>query len=384
MRVCVCVGSLSERVTPPTLHPPHPTHPQNLIERILRLKVYETTYWKQHCFGLTAGTVLDKAVELRSIGGSVGPTRKPSRFVCLTLKLLQIQPVPDVVLEYVKQDAHKYVRLLGAFYWRLTARPADVFRYLEPLLADARRVRMRHPDGTYALSYVDEVVDSLLVGETLFDVALPRLPPRRSLVATGALAPRVSPLATEFEAMQAAEKERAEAEAAEERGKAASVRAGEDGELPSAPLPPPPRRRSRSPGERRRLRSPGERRRSRSPGGRPRSRSPRRRGKVAALPLRPGAWRVRRWWRRPVRPTGSAVAHPQAVAVGVAQAGQGGEGGGRPVDRRDQQVARVVGAATVEVRGVSCFVFCPAVYCFCLVAAPPKPTKQKITPLSSL
>ena len=239
--------------------------------------MYETTYWKQHCFGLTAGTVLDKAVELRSIGGSVGPTRKPSRFVCLTLKLLQIQPDPDVVLEYVKQDTHKYVRLLGAFYWRLTARPADVFRYLEPLLADARRVRVRHPDGTYALSYVDEVVDSLLVGETLFDVALPRLPPRRSLVATGALAPRVSPLAAEFEAMQATE--RAEAEAAEERGRAASVRAVEDGELPSASLPPPPRRRSRSPGERRRSRSPRDRQRSRSPGERPRSRSPRRREK---------------------------------------------------------------------------------------------------------
>jgi pre-mRNA-splicing factor 38A len=118
-----------------------------MIERNLRLKVYDSTYWKAQCFGLTAESLLDEAVKLRSVGGSVGPARKPSRFVSLALKLLQIQPDRDVVLEYITAEDHKYVRLLGAFYWRLTARPADVFAYLEPLLNDSRRVRVRAHSG---------------------------------------------------------------------------------------------------------------------------------------------------------------------------------------------------------------------------------------------
>ena len=114
--------SVSSLAPPPHPRSPSPSFYQNLIERILRLKVYETTYWKQHCFGLTADTVLDKAVDLKSVGGSVGATRAPSRFICLTLKLLQIQPDPAVIRAYIDQADYKYVRLLGAFYWRLTAR----------------------------------------------------------------------------------------------------------------------------------------------------------------------------------------------------------------------------------------------------------------------
>ena len=34
--------------------------PQNLVEKILRMKIYNTTYWKEHCFGLTAASVVEK------------------------------------------------------------------------------------------------------------------------------------------------------------------------------------------------------------------------------------------------------------------------------------------------------------------------------------
>ena len=33
---------------------------QNLVEKILRMKIYNTTYWKEHCFGLTAASVVEK------------------------------------------------------------------------------------------------------------------------------------------------------------------------------------------------------------------------------------------------------------------------------------------------------------------------------------
>ena len=281
--------------------------PQNLIERILRLKVYDSTYWKAQCFGLTAESLLDEAVKLRSVGGSVGPARKPSRFVSLALKLLQIQPDRDVVLEYITAEDHKYVRLLGAFYWRLTARPADVFAYLEPLLNDSRRVRVRAPDGSYHVSHLDAVVDEMLTGKLIFDVALPRLPPRASLVATGALQPRASVLRAEFEVMAAAKAAAAAAAAADADAAVAPPPAAhsEDGEVGARRR----RSRSRSPrrcrerwqlsrrerergGDRRRSRSRDRdrdrdrdrgRRRSRSRDARPRSSSPKKRAKEGDL-----------------------------------------------------------------------------------------------------
>lgn len=50
----------------------------------------------------------------------------PSQFLCLVLKLLQIQPDAEVIREYILQDQSKYLRLLGAFYLRLTAKADQV------------------------------------------------------------------------------------------------------------------------------------------------------------------------------------------------------------------------------------------------------------------
>ena len=226
---------------PPSLSPPPPNgkKKQNLVEKILRTRIYDTVYWKQHCFGLTAASLLDQASQLRSVGGGGGSAVSggagpPSRFICLVLKLLQLQPDREVVLEYINQEGSKYVRLLGAFYLRLTARPADVYRDLEPLLMDKRRVRARvsasassavgvstgASNATYALTHVDELVDAMLCTPYLFDVALPRLPPRATLQAAGALpagVPRESSLRGEFERSWEAERPERERERARRR-----------------------------------------------------------------------------------------------------------------------------------------------------------------------
>ncbi|KAF8822821.1 putative pre-mRna splicing factor [Cardiosporidium cionae] len=102
--------------TDPLANSIHGTNPQFLISKIVRSKVYQHTYWKEHCFGLTAESLIDKAVELQYIGGTYGGNRKATPFLCLLLKLLQIQPSKDVVLEYIKNDKFKYLRALGAFY----------------------------------------------------------------------------------------------------------------------------------------------------------------------------------------------------------------------------------------------------------------------------
>lgn len=45
---------------------------QNLVEKILRSKIYTTMYWKEHCFALTAESLVDKAVDVHFVGGTYG------------------------------------------------------------------------------------------------------------------------------------------------------------------------------------------------------------------------------------------------------------------------------------------------------------------------
>lgn len=190
---------------------------QNLVEYIVRCKIYDCQYWKEHCFGLTAESLIDKAVDLRSCGGTFGGARKPCEFMCLTLKLLQLQPEKDIIIEYIKNDDFKYVRILGAgqrpprpsglhlstplfcscaraehshshncrsalaavvcrggacwipgsdvmqclhqvdrccgaagaYYLRLVGKPLEVYRYLEPLLIDNRKVSRALPFASF-------------------------------------------------------------------------------------------------------------------------------------------------------------------------------------------------------------------------------------------
>jgi pre-mRNA-splicing factor 38A len=78
----------------------HGTDPQYLIEKILRKRIYECRYWKEHCFGLTESTIIEKAYNLTYIGGQYG-VQKPTDFICLVLKLLQLQPREEIVIKYL-------------------------------------------------------------------------------------------------------------------------------------------------------------------------------------------------------------------------------------------------------------------------------------------
>ncbi|XP_028792911.1 pre-mRNA-splicing factor 38 [Neltuma alba] len=175
------------------------TNPQNLVEKILRSKIYQNTYWKEQCFGLTAETLVDKAMELEYLGGTYGGNRKPTPFMCLVMKMLQIQPEKEIVIEFIKNEDYKYVRILGAFYLRLTGSDIDVYRYLEPLYNDYRKLRRKLPDGQFSLTHVDEVIDELLTKDYSCDIALPRIKKRWTLESLDALEPRRSALEEDFE-----------------------------------------------------------------------------------------------------------------------------------------------------------------------------------------
>ena len=115
---------------------------QFLIEKITRQKIQGDAYWKEFCFALTAETIVDRAMELDHIGGVYGGNMKPTAFIQLILKLLQIQPEKEIIVEFIKNEDFKYVRALGAFYMRMVGKPLDVYQYLEPLLNDYRKLRV--------------------------------------------------------------------------------------------------------------------------------------------------------------------------------------------------------------------------------------------------
>ncbi|CAG9863707.1 unnamed protein product [Phyllotreta striolata] len=172
----------------------HGTNPQYLVEKIIRSRIYDSKYWKEECFALTAELLVDKAMELRFVGGVFGGNIKPTPFLCLTLKMLQIQPEKDIVVEFIKNEEFKYVRALGAFYMRLTGSSLDCYKYLEPLYNDNRKLRRQNRSAQFELVHMDEYIDELLREERVCDVILPRIQKRAVLEENNELEAKVSAL----------------------------------------------------------------------------------------------------------------------------------------------------------------------------------------------
>ena len=150
---------------------------------------------KEKCFALTAETLVDRAFELKYFGGTYGGNRRPTKFLCLLLKMLQIQPEESIIKEFINNKEYKYIRVLGAFYWRLVARNAkDVYQMLEPLYSDYRRLAYRNESGEYEIMHMDEFIDKLLREENFCEVTLPRIVKREVLENEGMLKPYVSML----------------------------------------------------------------------------------------------------------------------------------------------------------------------------------------------
>ncbi|KAM3144449.1 hypothetical protein pb186bvf_003318 [Paramecium bursaria] len=177
-----------------------------LIDQLTRTRVFNFRYWKEECFGLTAVSLVDKAIKIDSIGvqnilyqgGTYAGTAKPTHFLCLLMKLLQINPDQDIIYEFLKNRDYKYVNALAMFYLRMTGKPQEIYIQIEKFLSDFRKLRMRNNDGTYSLMYMDEYADRLLQEEQLFSINLPRLHKRIVLEDQGVLQPRQSPLDQEL------------------------------------------------------------------------------------------------------------------------------------------------------------------------------------------
>jgi pre-mRNA-splicing factor 38A len=80
---------------------------QFLVEKVIRSRIWDSQYWKEQCFALTAVTLIDRAAEVHYVGGTFGGHNRPTEFVCLALKLLQLQPEKEIILEYLRAEDFK-------------------------------------------------------------------------------------------------------------------------------------------------------------------------------------------------------------------------------------------------------------------------------------
>jgi pre-mRNA-splicing factor 38A len=113
--------------------------------------------------------------------------------------LLQIQLEDEIIDLYLNEPDFKYLTALGAFYTRMTCSSVVVYKKLEPLLMDKRKLRKKLHDGSFEITFMDQFVDDLLTKERVLDCILPRLAKRYILEDLGELDPRISPLEDELE-----------------------------------------------------------------------------------------------------------------------------------------------------------------------------------------
>ncbi|KAL0211528.1 hypothetical protein RCL1_005154 [Eukaryota sp. TZLM3-RCL] len=165
----------------------------SLIGSALSQRILQNSFWQEQCYGLNEAGVVEKAINLEYVGGSFSAYLKPTPFLCLLYKLLQLSPSPDVISLIINQEDHKYLRALGMFYIRLVYPPKDIYHYIDPFFSDFRKLRVRHVQG-WGLMHVDELADALLSAPRLFDVRLPFILSRSNL----GLSPRKSPLLEAF------------------------------------------------------------------------------------------------------------------------------------------------------------------------------------------
>jgi pre-mRNA-splicing factor 38A len=264
-------------------------NPALLFEKGVRERITESYYWKEQCFGLNAASLCDRAGDLKFIGGTAGINGKPTPFLCLAFKLLQLVPEKAIILEYLnfreeeeeegqndqtkeegiekeengdedtpkpldlnaagKLGEFKYLRCLAAFYIRLAWEPVEIYKTLEPLLTDYRKIKRRLKD-TFTLTHVDQFIDDLLTKDRICATSLWKLPSRANLEDLEMLDPRESPLDGEVDQLDEDMDKRSEGSVRSSRSRSYDSRSRSGSRSRSRSYDSRSRSRSRSPGER--------------------------------------------------------------------------------------------------------------------------------------
>jgi pre-mRNA-splicing factor 38A len=196
------------------------TAAQNIssVEIILRSRVFNSYYWKEKCFGLTSETIIDKILELKYIGGMNHSSNQPTDFICLFIKLLQLNPSEEIIDEYLSDPDLKYLRALTALFIRFAYPPVKIYTKLEKLFCDYKKLVILKSKG-YAIIHMDEYIDSLLNEEHIFEISLPKIPKRNVLEENGELKPYVSVLENELNVDKNKKEDKSESESETEEEK---------------------------------------------------------------------------------------------------------------------------------------------------------------------
>jgi pre-mRNA-splicing factor 38A len=166
------------------------------MEKPVRERIVDSYFWKDQCFAVNEADIIDRVVgHVRFVAGTYGDSQKPSPFLCLAFKLLQLGPTDDVIQEYLGYggEKFKYLRALAVFYVRLTRKASDVHLLLEPFLEDKRKLVMRTRTGR-RLTFMDDFVDGLLNKDRMCSTTLWKMPSRSQLEDEEKLDPRISAL----------------------------------------------------------------------------------------------------------------------------------------------------------------------------------------------
>jgi len=186
---------------------PNGLSPASILEKPVRERITDSYFWKDQCFGLNEASLVERVVtHVHFIGGTYGDAQKPSPFLCLAFKLLQLGPNDDILKMYLGYggEKFKYLRALACFYWRLTRKAKDVYEVLEGYLGDKRKLKRKTRMGS-RLTWIDEFVDELLVKERVCGTTLWKMPKREVLEDLEVLEPRVSPLGDVDELLEESE-----------------------------------------------------------------------------------------------------------------------------------------------------------------------------------
>jgi hypothetical protein len=110
--------------------------------------------------------VVERGIDLERVGClyGTGDVVLPDLFVCLVARVLQILPKPEIVLAFVRQDVHKYLRMLGAAVIRLIGNQLMLSTTLAICLEDFRNIRVRSQDGALRIEPLDRLCEALYFG----------------------------------------------------------------------------------------------------------------------------------------------------------------------------------------------------------------------------
>lgn len=173
-----------------------------LIEPIIRHRIQDSGFYKQYLYLTNEATIIPIIIDkVKYIGGtdSIG---RPSPYLCCLLRLLELDPNPEMLEVYESQldfQEFKYLTSLILLYYRLTLKSHEVYNKLDSYYQDYRKliIKLKSPKFSdqklpinYELSYIDEWVDNLLTADRIVDIKLPRLVARLAFLEKNLVKPR--------------------------------------------------------------------------------------------------------------------------------------------------------------------------------------------------